>query len=384
MIKLRSNQMDNSGIISQYGFEYQKLVFIYYAIQINNMDSIIYEGQDDVEIEENALAKFQTSRSLCQVKSGEITSSIFKKILLNWLLKLDSDKQFICILENEISLPDEDFADAFAKEIIESSKKKDALISRVKVKYSTQKNFDDLKIDIKKLLLEAKFLPLGVDTLLAESIKKFGELYCADTDSKVIFRERYLTLCDNIHKRITQSILKKEKYALSYRDLFKEISTVSEAINDSKYDISFMEFKKRSNSIMTRILGSQSDAVRQLKLVFPKNEEAVIQGLTEQMFYEDLRQHFVSINKQQEINNLEHFAKYNYDITLQDFEGYGDVRTPYKTYRNTIEKPLSAPLPSDSSSNFLYYRHGCYIHLTDTGIDEDLKIKWGDIDEETN
>ena len=31
--------MDNSGIISQYGFEYQKLVFIYYAIQINNMDS---------------------------------------------------------------------------------------------------------------------------------------------------------------------------------------------------------------------------------------------------------------------------------------------------------------------------------------------------------
>ena len=140
--------MDNSGIISQYGFEYQKLVFIYYAIQINNMDSIIYEGQDDVEIEENALAKFQTSRSLCQVKSGEITSSIFKKILLNWLLKLDSDKQFICILENEISLPDEDFADAFAKEIIESSKKKDALISRVKVKYSTQKNFDDLKIDI--------------------------------------------------------------------------------------------------------------------------------------------------------------------------------------------------------------------------------------------
>ena len=74
--------------------------------------------------------------------------NIFKKILLNWLLKLDSDKQFICILENEISLPDEDFADAFAKEIIESSKKKDALISRVKVKYSTQKNFDDLKIDI--------------------------------------------------------------------------------------------------------------------------------------------------------------------------------------------------------------------------------------------
>lgn len=377
--------MDNSGLITQYGFEYQKLVFIYYAIQINNTDSIIYEGQDDVEIEEEkALAKFQTSHSLCQVKSGEITSSILKKILLNWLLKMEQAEHFICISENIFSLPDESFVDTFTKEIIESSKRKDALISRVKVKYSTQKNSVDLKADIEKLLSKAEFLSLDVDTLLEESIKKFAELYCADTDSKVVFRERYLTLCDNIHKRITQSILKKEKYALSYRELFGEISTVREAITDLKYDIPFTEFKKRSNAAMTRILASQSDAVRQLKLVFPKNEDAVIHGLTEQMFYEDLRQHFVSINKQQEINDLEYLAKYNYDRTLQDFEGYEDVRTPFKTYRNTIEKPLSSPLPPESSSNFLFYRHGCYIHLTDTDIDEDLKIKWGDINDETN
>lgn len=377
--------MDNSGIISQYGFEYQKLVFVYYAIQINNKDSIIYEGQDDVEIEEEkTLSKFQTSERLCQVKSGEITRSILKKILLNWLLQLDQDKNFVCISENEVSLPGEDFADAFAKEIIGSSKRKDALISRVKVKYSTQKNSDDLRSDIKKLLSEAEFLPLNVDALLEKSINKFAELYCADTDSKVVFRERYLTLCDNIHKRITQSILKKEKYSLSYRELFGEISTVREAITDSKYDIPFMEFKKKSDAIMTRILDSQADAVRQLKLVFPKNEHAVIQELTKKMFYEDLRQHFVAINKGEEINALEYLAKENYDITLQDFEGYGDVRTPFKTYRNTLDKPLSSPLPPESSSNFLFYRHGCYIHLTDTDIDEDLKIKWGDIDDETN
>lgn len=377
--------MDNSGIISQYGFEYQKLVFVYYAIQINNTDRIIYEGQDDVEIEEEkTLVKFQTSHSLCQVKSGDITSSIFKRILLNWLLKMEQAENFICISENIFSLPDENFVDTFTKEIIESSKRKDALISSVKVKYSTQKNSVDLKADIAKLLSKAKFLSLNVDALLEESIKKFAALYCDDSKSEVIFRERYLTLCGNIHKRITQSILKKEKYALSYRELFGEISTVREAITDSKYDIPFLEFKKRSNAIMTRILDSQSDAVRQLKLVFPKDEQAVIHGLTEQIFYEDLRQHFVDINKQEEIDALEYLAKENYNITLQDFEGYGDVRTPFKTYRNTIEKPLSSPLPSESSSNFLFYRHGCYIHLTDTDIDEDLKIKWGDIDDETD
>ena len=377
--------MDNSGIISQYGFEYQKLVFLYYAIQINNTDIITYEGQDDVEIEEEkTLWKFQTLKSLCQIKSGDVTLSIFKKIILNWLLKMEKAERFICISENSVLLPDESFIETFSKEIIESSKRKDALISKVKVKYSTQKNTDDLKADIGRLLSEAEFLTLNVDSLLEKSIKKFGELYCAETEPEVISRERYLMLCDNIHKNITQSILRKENYCLSYRNLFKEISTVREAINDLKYDVPFIEFKTRCHSIMTRVLDSQSDAVRQLKLVFPKNEQAVIQGLTKQMFYMDLRQHFVDINKEKEIIALEHLAKENYEITLQDFEGEGDVRTPYKTYSNTLKKPLSAPLPSESSSNFLYYRHGCYIHLTDTGIDEELKIKWGEIEDETN
>lgn len=377
--------MDNSGIITQYGFEYQKLAFLYCAIQINNTDIITYEGQDDVEIEEEkTLWKFQTLKSLCQVKSGDVTPTVFKKIILNWLLKMEQAESFICISENKVPVHDGDFADTFTKEIIESSKRKDALISKVKVKYSTQKNTDDLKADIKKLLSEAKYLALNVNALLEESIKKFGELYCTETEPEVISRERYLMLCDNIHKNITQSILRKEEYALSYRELFGEISTVREAITDSKYDIPFMEFKKKSDATMTRILASQSDAVRQLKLVFPKNEQAVMQELTKKMFYEDLRQHFVDINKKEEINALEYLAKENYEITLQDFEGYGEVRTPYKTFRNTIEKPLSAPLPSESSSNFLYYRHGCYIHLTDTGIDEYLKIKWGEIEDETN
>lgn len=377
--------MDNSGIISQYGFEYQKLVFLYYAIQINNTDIITYEGQDDVEIEEEkTLWKFQTLKSLCQVKSGDVTPLIFKKIILNWLLKMEQAERFICISENRVLLPDESFIETFSKEIIESNKRKDALISRVKVKYSTQKNTDDLKADIGRLLSKAEFLYRNVDTLLEESIKIFAELYCADSKSEVIFRERYLMLCDNIHKNITQSILRKENYCLSYRNLFKEISTVREAINDLKYDVPFIEFKTRCHSIMTRVLDSQSDAVRQLKLVFPKNEQAVIQGLTKQMFYMDLRQHFVDINKEKEIKALEHLAKENYEITLQDFEGEGDVRTPYKTYSNTLKKPLSAPLPSESSSNFLYYRHGCYIYLTDTGIDEELKIKWGEIEDETN
>lgn len=377
--------MDNSGIISQYGFEYQKLAFLYCAIQINNTDIITYEGQDDVEIEEEkTLWKFQTLKSLCQVKSGDVTLPVFKKIILNWLLKMDQAEHFICISENKVPVHDEEFVDTFTKEIIDSSKRKDSLISKVKVKYSTQKNTDDLKADIKKILTEAEFLCLNVDTLVEESIKKFGELYCADSKSEVIFRERYLMLCDNIHKNITQSILRKEKYVLQYRDLFREIYATLEAISDSKYEKSFTEFKKRSSSTMSKILNAQSDSVKQLKLVFPQDEKSVLLGLTEQMFYEDLRQHFISINMQTEIRELENLAKYNYDSTLQDFVGYGTTRTPFATYKNTIDKPLSKPLPPENSPNFLYYRHGCYIHLTDTNIDEDLKIKWGEIEDETN
>ena len=374
--------MDNSGIISQYGFEYQKIAFVYYAIQMSNADSIIYEGQDDVEIEdEKNLVNLQTGRILCQVKSGTITSSIYEKIILNWLLKIEQAEQFICVSENPFSLPTESFVEEFANRILESKKRQTALISQVKSKYSTTQNTDDLKADIKKLLEKTEIVCKSVDTLIEDSIKKFAELYCADTNLEIIHRERYLKLCDSIHKKITQSILHKEKYILPFRMLFLEISSTRESINDTNYDVSFIEFKRRSKSTMAKVLNSQSDAVKQLKLVFPQDDNAIIEGLTKQMFYEDLRQHFISIDKQTEINELEHLAKFNYDETLRDFVGYGETRTPYSTYKRTIEKKLSKPLPSENSPNFSYYKHGCYIHLTDTDIDEEIKIKWGEIEE---
>lgn len=374
--------MDNSGIISQYGFEYQKLAFVFYAIQMNNSDSIIYEGQDDVEIEEEKnLANLQTGHILCQVKSGTITSNIYEKIVLNWLLKMEQAEQFICVAENPFSLPTDSFVEEFSKKILNSNKRQPALISKVKAKYSNQKNVDDLKADIKKILEKTEIICKSIDTLLEDSIKKFAELYCAGIDSEVIHRERYLKLCDSIHKKITQAILKKERYILPYRMLFPEISATCEAINASKYDISFTEFKRRSKSTMEKVLNSQSDAVKQLRLVFQQDDGAIIEGLTEQMFYADLRRHFVGINKQNEIDDLEHLAKFNYDETLRDFAGYGEARTPYSTYKRTVEKKLAAPLPSEDSPNFTYYKYGCYIYLTDTDIEEELKIKWGDIEE---
>lgn len=376
---------DNSGIISQFGFEYQKLVFIYKAIQINNDEYIIYEGVDDIEIDkENPISTFETSKYLCQTKSGNITLPIYKKILLNWLLNLDKHTCFICVSENDFSFEDDSFADKFANEIINSNQKENALISRVKDKYTTQKNIKDLKNDINMLLSKAKFSTLNIEKLVSESIKKFAELYCEDTCSKVIGRERYFRLCDILHKDIAKSLIQKENYKLSFKTLFLKILSVCEAITDEKYDISYFEFKKRAGSKIEEILESQSDAVRQLKLVFPGNDKAVINGLTEQMFYEDLREYFISINKQEEIKNLECVAKYNYDETLQYFAGYGEERTPYKTFYKTVEKNLPAPLPSDRSSSLSFYRHGCYIHLTDTRIDKDLKIKWGEIDDENN
>lgn len=376
---------DNFGIISQFGFEYQKLVFIYKAIQINNDEYIIYEGEDDIEIDkEDPISTFETSKYLCQTKSGNITLPIFKKILLNWLLKLNKYTRFICISENRFPSNDESFADIFANEIIKSDNQENALISRVKDKYTTQKNIGDLKKDIKMLLSKAEFLTFNLEELVSESIKKFAKLYCEDTSFEVIGRERYYLLCRTLHEDITESITKKEKYKLSYQKLFSKILRVCNLISDKTYDIDFFEFKKKYKSKIDEILNSQSDAVRQLKLVFPCDNQAVINGLTEQVFYEDLRQHFLSINKQEEINTLERVAKYNYDETLQYFVGYGIERTPYKTYYVTVNKDLPAPLPSKGSPSFSFYRHGCYIHLTDTGIDKDLKIKWGEIDDENN
>lgn len=81
--------MNESGITSQYGFLFQRKVFVLYVLEnMNVKQRFCFEGKDDVEIAaDEKIYELDSSESNCvQVKSGQVDQSCFSKVVGNWLL----------------------------------------------------------------------------------------------------------------------------------------------------------------------------------------------------------------------------------------------------------------------------------------------------------
>lgn len=378
--------MSNPGITAQYGFEYQKLAFIYYALKLAPENNIIYEGQDDVEISKaDQTVQFYQSNSFIQVKSGTITKSILKKIFMNWLLGTGQPNQFICIMENELTIDykEQAFIDSIIEDIENAKDRtKTSVVWKLNNKYR-EATEGLLKSDLNMLIQKAQFISYSTELLIDECLKQFASEYGSDTTFESVNNERFREFYSAINNRISDATLKKESLILPFKELQKIIFDVKEKISDKCYDVSFDKFKARAKEKVEKILAMDTESVKQLKLVFPHNSEAIINGLVEQVFYEDLRLHYSSIEKEEEIYDMEFNAHSNYEDILQEFDATGERRTPYATYRATTKQPINSPLlPHQNSSGFKFYNRGCYIHLTDSGIDDALKIKWGETDED--
>lgn len=378
--------MPNPGTTAQYGFEYQKLAFIFYALKLAPENNIIYEGQDDVEMAKTERAvQFYQSNCFIQVKSGTITKPILKKIFMNWLLGTGCPDQFICIMENALTIDyqDQTFIDSIVEDIENANDgAKTSIVWKLNNKYQGA-SATSIKADLSILIQKAQFILYSTEQLICECLKQFTSEYGADTTFESVNSERFMEFYSAINNRISAATLKKESLILPFKELQKIIFDVKEKINDKCYDISFDKFKTRAKEKVEKILAMDTESVRQLKLVFPHNPEAIINGLVEQVFYEDLRLHYSSIEKEADIHDMEFNAHSNYEDVLQEFDATGEQRTPYATYRETTKQIINSPLlPHQNSSGFKFYNRGCYIHLTDSGIDDSLKITWGETDED--
>lgn len=79
----------SAGIASQYGFLYQKHVFIKTVLEEAGMGKhFVYEGVDDIDVPESdsIMGVSPSDGTLIQVKSGMVSKSCWAKVLCNWLL----------------------------------------------------------------------------------------------------------------------------------------------------------------------------------------------------------------------------------------------------------------------------------------------------------
>ena len=376
--------MNESGITSQYGFLFQRKVFVLYVLEnMNVKQRFCFEGKDDVEITaDEKIYELDASPSNCvQVMSGVVDATCFSKVIGNWLL-LDSVKAdtYTLFVENELNfdLSVENITNEMMSFVDKGKGKKRTSIAR-KVYEQYKEDIDcdkakKLKCDIKTIIQKIEIDKCSVEELDLRLETIFFEKYCTDiVEYDIAKKKRLEKFIQDINKQIDDSIKQRKTYSLVFPELMKLIISVSEEINDHSYkvDIKLLKpvFAEKAQKIVEE---RKRREVRQLFLV-NSQEEFVLRGIVNELFYKDFREVFVG-QREIDISNLEEFAKENYEIAKDEL---GAECTAKKLYDRTIVKSID----SDIIPRGPMYKNGCYIYLTSDEVEEDLQIEWGEENE---
>lgn len=372
--------MNESGIISQYGFLFQRKVFVLYILEnISAKQSFCFEGKDDVEItSDDKIYELDATSSNCvQVKSGIVDRACFNKVIGNWLL-LDSlgRDTYTLFVENELNF--EWSIEDIINEVIEFVYKgkelgKKAIASKVYEQYKDDIENNDsnqLRNNIKIILEKMRLDKCAHDELDTRLETIFFENHCRDiVEYDIAKKKRLEKFIYYINKQIDDSIKEKKPYSLIFPELMRLIISVCDEVNDHVYKANITLLKPSLTEKAKEIVKEKSDReVRQLYLVNPK-DTFVIKGIVDELFYKDFREVYID-KRNIDISNLEEFAKENYDNAYYEID---EEPTPKELYDLTMSKSID----SDILPKGPMYKNGCYIYLTGSTIDEDKQITWG-------
>ena len=372
------------GITSQYGFLYQKYIFIMRAISHASMDRFFtYEGIDDIDIdtfdESDGLSMVSISTSkYIQVKSGTVSLNCWAKVLGNWLLIddcLNKDVALVCENALEFDVNDEKTIDAVYDYFEQGKdKKRSAVARKVYDKILLNKGENNAKEIIKELSGKCIVEVSSMDSTVNDLCQIIIKTYC--TDIKIYERakqarcERFV---EYLLAEIDAAIKNKKKYTLGLQRLIEISGTVKNEISDNRYTVNTSEIKKRKQKeAETLVKNSALREIRQLKLV-NNSTEFITREVVNELLYRDFRD--VYANDGIEVSNIEDIAFTNYQDALFDL---GDNPAAKEVFKRTTAKEIHSSIMQNSP----IYRKGCYVYLTGDDIETDKQISWGKEDEE--
>ena len=367
------------GIIAQYGFLFQKYVFIDTVISHASMDLFFtYEGVDDIDINNHVdgenIALVSTSKNTyLQVKSGTVSKECWAKILGNWILTDDcKEGTFSLICENDLGfdIGDENTIETVYKYFENgSSKDKRAVAKRVYEKLFKDNSEDEIKKLISDITTDCSIRVSSMDSIIDDLCQKISETYC--TDIKVYERakqSRTERILIYLMAEIDEAIQDKNKYTLTFQKLMDIVGKVKNEISDDKYIVDTSDIKKKKKKDVEALLkDSNLREIRQLRLV--KNDPGFIaRELVNELLYKDFRD--VYADGGIEVSNIEADAYANYQDTIFEID---TTPTPKEVFVNTTKKEIHSSIMPDSP----IYRNGCYVYLTGDEADDEKQITWG-------
>lgn len=367
----------SGGITAQYGFLYQRYVFIKFVLENAGMGRFfVYEGIDDIDVTEESRISLikEYNKQFIQVKSGSVSLTCWAKVIGNWLLIEDGTQTYKIILENKL-----DF-DFWESDVINyvvdyfvsgSTKKSNSIANKVYKKYIKDSDETHLKNKVVEMLNHITIEVLSLDDICTIIKEIFISFYCSDIKRYEMAKNcRFDRFLEYLNKKIDEAIKEKISFTLQYIDFMNIINKVTAEISDDKYTVDIGEMRKRKKTEAERMVDSNDlREVRQLRLVNPK-KGFIVNELVKELLYRDLRDVYTS-SEDVMISNIEETAYLNYEDVLYSLP---DDATPKQKFDSTVEKDIPIPMVNNSP----LYRNGCYVYLTGEETEESRKISWGD------
>lgn len=372
--------MENEGgIIAQFGFEYQKAVFI--CILLNEIKlgkMILYESVDDISFEEysdcNSLYNNVVDSNVTQCKTGGISIDTIEHVFCNWLVNT-SQLKYVLYSEKLLSF-DFDFKELRKKIIrkiihyeIKSNSNKNSILYKLKCKYNCFTKFDDLRQifkDIKNIHEKYEFINKSIELVKQESFNRFALLNCADISLDYAKKLRFDMFCDYIEKEIKSNIEDYQSTSIDYQQYFIIVSECVKNVNDKSYNYDYTTFKKGKRNLINTLMDSRE--AKLLKMIF-SSDENIVNHLIYEVYYKDLRDFYVECNNKV-VDNIENTA---HEIYIEQIEFEPDLK---QLFKNVTEININKSLLVNRS-----YNKGCYIFLSSDDAPNDYFIEWSGANE---
>ena len=373
----------SAGLNSLSGFSFQIKVFILMMTQLKERQRVEFETLDDVVVKNLSLNEKADDSCIkthtvdggkivaFQVKQTRVTDAIARKILYNWLIALNKNRSiqgFELILDKEYTCNSRVFSNAAENEyriISESNRSDSALITLVKLTYNDRiekftkdfnyicshvaiKNLDDINGQI------AKNLCVPFHSAMTDSVKPH-------------FGLRIRELCQRVCGRIMESAEKRMPFICEYGEYMQLCEEICRDISEEQYRPDYDSFKLVWVSDRIEDEVKETREYRQLSYCKIRHT-SLVEHLRWEQYYQNIRQHYLTDAKKEQINKTEDIAYRNFDDVLSELQ-VDKQDTPTKRLVKTKDKPISTLTDE-------YSRWGAYVFLTRD--DAEQQISWKD------
>ena len=368
------------GIYSLAGFSYQMKVFILQILQLKRGSVLEYETIDDVALKMTAdnIDNYEdelcsvlttTSRRAIQVKRTDVTNSVAKKVLKNWILadKNNNDiEQFVLVTDRDVSM--NIFAnldkDAICTEVI-SAKGNKSIDAKVKLIGYSEEN---LKLKIQDIVSKSSVQKyVDIDT---EIIERFDDFFIRSAITDPTYILRIKQLIQQITVEILDEVSKGNSYELTYEKMCHMKNCIISEITDDKWEPKFSEFRKLNKVNINDLAVIKTREYAQLKECTSLTSADISRHLQYGEYYVNSKRSYYEIGMNDIVDDLENTA-------------YGNFCDAKMELRNRSEdtpdnRLIETKVKSNSKAVDEQIRYGVCINLTSEDTDESIQISWKD------